>query len=116
MGLSLYQSKKCVASWSYSGFHDFRTRLAATLGFDLKKMVGFGGRVSWGTVSSPLRHLIDHSDCDGELLPTPAMGRALKKIALTWSVDDMGAAYDRRQALALAKAMTRKNAATIKFC
>ncbi|MEU0665710.1 hypothetical protein ABZ508_26490 [Streptomyces lavendulocolor] len=57
------------AHWSYTGFGRFRQALALHEGFELKTMVGYGGDREWSTVDTPLKPLLDHSDCDGELTP-----------------------------------------------
>jgi len=52
----------------YSSFASFRKLVAASMGFDLHAMVGFGGEVSWDTLpESGLHILLNHSDCDGEI-------------------------------------------------
>ena len=59
------------ASWSYSGFNQFRRRLAAAIGIELDTMEGFGmgkGDIPWrGHMSDPICRLLNHSDCDGYL-------------------------------------------------
>ncbi|MGW4565139.1 hypothetical protein ACWEN3_22855 [Streptomyces sp. NPDC004561] len=71
MGLCLFPADDNVdspdVSWSYSGFAAFRRRLAATEGFDLAEMWGFGGERPWGDVSTTLVPLLDHPDDFGEL-------------------------------------------------
>lgn len=63
------------ASWSYSGFRRFREALATHEGIDLTVMNGFRGagddrtRTEWTDITTPLRPLLDHSDCDGVLTP-----------------------------------------------
>lgn len=53
------------ASRSYSGFNAYRHELAKAIGIDLDQMEGFGGELIWDHVSSPLKALLNHSDCDG---------------------------------------------------
>lgn len=60
---------------SYSGFHYWRTILAALNGIDLEKMVGFGGETAW-TEGEAFYELLNHSDCEDEL--TPSQCRELK--------------------------------------
>jgi hypothetical protein len=60
------------ASWSYSGFMEFREKLAAAEGLNLREMQGFttGGKpweFSNGQHVTPLAPLLSHSDCDGYL-------------------------------------------------
>ncbi|MFE3202161.1 hypothetical protein [Embleya sp. NPDC059237] len=60
------------AHWSYSGFMRFREAIAAHEGIDLWQMQGFNSgpdAISWSTVTSPLKALLNHSDCDGHLTP-----------------------------------------------
>ncbi|MET7607371.1 hypothetical protein ABZS96_33880 [Streptomyces avermitilis] len=45
----------------------FRRGLAAHAGIDLPRMQGFGGDTAWTSVSSPLRHLLNHPDDSGEI-------------------------------------------------
>jgi len=99
------------ASWSYHGFGRFRERLAEAEGFNLREMRGFKpfdapetwvGK-SWDDVETPLKPLLNHSDCDGylddyeceEVLPR------LREITVGWPRDD----YDRRQVQALIEGM-----------
>ena len=71
MGLSLFARDGDVespeASWSYSGFNDFRQRLAAADGFALNEMYGFRGDRQWSTVQSVLSPMLHHDDDRGEL-------------------------------------------------
>jgi hypothetical protein len=53
---------------AYSGFGEFREKLAKIIGVNLDNMVGFGGQVIW-TKNEPFYELLNHSDCDGELTP-----------------------------------------------
>ncbi|MGW7688800.1 hypothetical protein ACWGMA_07890 [Streptomyces asiaticus] len=59
--------------WSYAGFNLFRRKLAAHIGIDLDQMHGHGGDGDWSAVESPLRHLLNHADNDGELSPQQAV-------------------------------------------
>jgi hypothetical protein len=101
-------------NWSYFGFHDFRVKLAREIGIDLNQMHGFfapwrGQKeedfkdISWDTVSDPIKLLLDHSDCEGELSPQECALVAPRLIRLTaqWPADD----YDSIEALRLASAM-----------
>ncbi|MET7795742.1 hypothetical protein [Streptomyces decoyicus] len=58
------------AHWSYTGFSRFRTALATFEGINLDAMRGFreDGK-PWETVTTPLKPLLDHSDCDGDMSP-----------------------------------------------
>lgn len=91
MGLGLSVNGESVAHWSYSGFNEFRTKVAAAIGINLRKMQGFSDvdrsllekswesyrqaieedtkkeKISWDTVDDPIKHLLHHSDCEGEI-------------------------------------------------
>lgn len=41
MGLGLSVNGESCAQWSYSGFNSFRTKVAAAVGIELRKMEGF---------------------------------------------------------------------------
>ncbi len=46
----------CEAHWSYSDFHDFRKRLAASIGMNLDDMEGFGGKYPIKTTMTTSSH------------------------------------------------------------
>lgn len=100
MGLNFSHSD---AQWSYSGFARFRERLAQEIGLELKKMQGFGGTKLWSDVTDPLRWLLDHSDCDGEITARRCglIAPRLREVVSRWPADD----YDRQTALDLAFGM-----------
>ena len=96
------------AHWSYSGFMRFRVRLTAEIGIDLKKMIGFNKEndfksLSWEKVTDPIKYLLDHSDCDGDLSPElcSKIAPRLRELVSSWDDDD----YDKEQALLLAEGM-----------
>ena len=92
------------AHWSYGGFHRFRARLAMEVGIDLENMQGFGGKqISWDGVYDPLKWLLSHSDCDGEMSPKECekVYPRLREIIGKWPDDD----YDKIQATRLADGM-----------
>jgi hypothetical protein len=93
----------CDAHWAYSGFDRFRTRLAAQIGIDLDKMEGFGGRQSWLHIVDPIKGLLDHSDCDGELTAEQCRTIAprLRELVAGWQEEDR----DKQMALELAKGL-----------
>lgn len=74
MGLDISHG---AASWGYIGFHEFRKALARHEGLNLDLMRGFGRADSppgwrgwaWDSVTTPLKPLLNHSDCDGVLTP-----------------------------------------------
>lgn len=55
--------------WSYGGFNHFRIKLAEQIGINLNGMDRFGGNKSWDDIDHPIKSLLHHSDCDGELTP-----------------------------------------------
>ena len=90
MGLGLYVDGKRYAGWAYSVFNKFRERVAKHIGIDLRKMDGFSDvdksilsaqgweayhaaceadtdKISWDTVNDPIKGLLHHSDCEGEI-------------------------------------------------
>lgn len=81
MGIA-FRYKEHYAQWSYSGFNEFRTKLAKEAGITLSEMEGFGSRdpetpwqfveagtKKWSAVKDPIVPLLNHSDCDGEIGP-----------------------------------------------
>jgi hypothetical protein len=56
------------AHFSYSGFHEFRVKLASLANFPyLDNMEGFSGSIKWDLYNDDIIPLLRHSDCDGEL-------------------------------------------------
>src|SRR5688572_2354041 len=111
------------ASWSYTGFHVFRKRLAESIGLHYEEMEGFGGSTPWGTADrDDLFPLLNHSDCDGELSPSECATVAprLREVIAGWKVGlgDIGHDYDRRTGLALADMMDKcaKRNKPLVFC
>jgi len=100
MGLNFSHAE---ASWSYSGFDEFRHRLALEAGIDLYMMDGFGGDIPFDSVEDPIKPLLDHSDCDGELTPEECSTIAprLRELVSNWFDDD----YDKTNASRLAYGM-----------
>ena len=100
MGLNFSHAE---ASWSYSGFDEFRHRLALEAGIDLYMMDGFGGDIPFDSINDPIKPLLDHSDCEGELTPEECATVAprLRELVSNWDDED----YDKRHALYLAEGM-----------
>ncbi|MFE9777792.1 hypothetical protein ACFYPA_06495 [Streptomyces sp. NPDC005775] len=111
------------AHWAYTGFSRFRRALAAYVGIDLDHMSGFKPLGAgddyqlnpWSNVTSDLKPLLDHSDCDGELSPqecqrvAPCLRQAIDAV---WpSVDGEEPSYDRVNGLLLAEGMEAAAAA-----
>jgi len=110
MGLDFRPGK---ASWSYGGFHRFRVRLAREIDIDLNQMEGFfrpwAGQLeedfvgySWESVIDPIKYLLNHSDCDGILIPweCSVVAPRLRELVVEWEDG-----YDKTNALMLADAM-----------
>lgn len=91
------------ASWAYSGFMRFRTRLAEQIGINLKEMEMFGGTKSWKDIIDPIKPFLAHSDCDGILTPEECAMIAPRLRQLVEGYEDYD--YDKQQALELAKTM-----------
>lgn len=95
------------AHWSYSGFNRFRERLAAEVGVHLMGMEGFrrDGQPgeSWSKVKDPIKPLLNHPDCDGEMTPKQCeqVAPRLKELVKDWPDGD----YDKEQATILAESM-----------
>ncbi len=101
MGLGFSHS---TAHWSYIGFMHFRERLALHIGINLHEMAGFSddGK-SWSKIKSPLKYLLNHSDCDGQI-SAKRCGKIwpeLKNILLQWDP----AHYDVEMGLLLCDGM-----------
>lgn len=109
MGLDLSVGNESCGSWSYSGFNDFRRKLAEQVGIVLGNMEGFHNfnyrdftrfsdymdaikldslapKISWETVDDPIKHLLSHSDCDGELDSSICgeLADRLEEIIMNW--------------------------------
>lgn len=79
--------------WSYSGFGDFRKRLAESIGITLEEMKGFSPIGKSWPFSHPVEALLAHSDCDGVLSPYECaqIVEPLREIIRQWDEID----YDR---------------------
>ena len=93
--------------WSYSGFMEFRKRLAAEIDIDLDAMQGFcePGEIyrEWDTVNDAIVSFLDHSDCEGEMDYNicETVAPRLRELVAKWPDDD----YDKITALRLASMM-----------
>lgn len=71
MGLTLRELRPTgpTLDFAYLPFAEYRRYLARdAAGIDLDQMKGFGGDTEWPPYETqPLRYLLNHSDCDGEL-------------------------------------------------
>ncbi|WP_313469847.1 hypothetical protein [Lysinibacillus sp.] len=99
MGLNF---SHCDVGWSYSGFNNFRRRLAQQIEMDLDDMVGFGGNIPFHIYQDDIVPLLNHSDCDGELTPDECKQVAprLRELVSGWEDD-----YEKSKALDLADGM-----------
>lgn len=93
--------------WDYLSFNAFRERLATMEGIFLPDMQGYGGDRSWDEISSDLKPLLDHSDCEGELTPQECaqVASRLRVLLALWPRDESGMDYDRRNCKLLASCM-----------
>lgn len=110
----------CCPQWAYELFGQFRERLAAAEGIDLRGMWGFGGFGNWDSAGSDLRPLLDHADDRGHLTAAECaqVFPRLRQIALAWDPNDPNLDYDRRSGLALADCMETcaKAGTRLEFC
>lgn len=99
MGLNFSNSD---VQWAYSGFAQFRKRLAADIGINLEEMQGFGGAREWDHTNDGIVPFLSHSDCDGELTPLEmsVVAPRLRTIVSKW--EDC---YDKQRALELSEDM-----------
>lgn len=107
------------AHWSYSGFNRFREKVASSIGINLNEMYGFGGPKDWKAVKHPLKALLYHSDCDGNLSPKQCalVAPALRLVIKKWE-KNIENAHDISQGLKLARGMfhcAKKNK-SLRFC
>ncbi len=89
----------CEASWAYSGFHRFRTRLAAQVGLLRFDEIQDTNDKRFEIIKNdPIRFLLQHSDCDGDIPPNECKQLAprLKEMIQSWPDD-----YDKKQGLEL---------------
>lgn len=100
MGLDF---SKGEAHFSYHGFMVFRQKLAEEIGIrDLKLWWETPGHASI-MERDPIVHLLDHSDCDGELSAEQCEGIAprLRQLVSNWP----DYSFDKAEGLKLAEAM-----------
>lgn len=106
------------AHWSYSGFNNFRKRLAKEINIDLERMEGF---TKDGSIGIPWENtdaiipLLDHSDCDGSISSVKCLKIAPRLLEL---IKDWPDDYDKDQATKLAKGMRTcgKRKKSLEFC
>lgn len=95
------------ARWSYGGFARFRRKLAEELDLDLEKVHkccgSRGPRFECAEHDDDIMMLLNHSDCDGRLIPSECRKVGLRLLSLIahWERDDI----DRHQGIELATAM-----------
>jgi hypothetical protein len=112
------------AHWSYSGFHNFRTKLARAISINLDEMQGFeklhlysstGTGKPWDEVHDDLKILLSHSDCDGFLTAKDCRKIIPRLKDIIFTLDDD---YDKKMCLELIGGMdqaVRKNE-NFEFC
>ncbi|MEK5338145.1 hypothetical protein NSS92_19270 [Bacillus sp. FSL M8-0166] len=93
----------CEAHWAYSGFGNFRRKLAACIGMNLDDMQGFGGDIPFENYDDDIIPLLDHSDCEDDLPPDvcKTVAARLRQLVRNWPDDDR----DKINALYLAEGM-----------
>jgi hypothetical protein len=71
---------------SYSSFNGFRTFIANLIGITLDDMDSYGGDKSWDNVKDDLKHLLNHSDCDGHITPVKCakIAKRLRELLKNW--------------------------------
>lgn len=105
-----------TAQWSYAGFYRFRQKIAETIDLRLDGMEEYTpyGR-SWDTVKSPIKYLLNHSDCDGYIPSKKCklVADELMRIISKWSQED----YDYQNGKLLAENMMEcyKNHTPLQF-
>lgn len=122
------------AHFSYGDFGEFRRALARWEGFDLDAMAGHCApwrgddplthqNRPWDEIDVPLKPLLNHSDCDGDLSPeecAQVAPRLREAIDALWPDSDgsLEARLYRGNGLALADGMDRAAAAgeRLGFC
>lgn len=111
MGLDFIGAK---AHWAYSGFNRFRERLAQEARINLSEMQGFKtkdgtkfGTVvkgkSWDKINDPIKYLLNHSDCEGQISSQRCglIIPRIKELIKNWDDND----YDKQEALKLVNGM-----------
>lgn len=86
------------ARWSYDGFGLFRREIATMEGIDLDAMAGFGDtsgpKISWDTIDTPIKPLLRHSDCNGDLSPErcaqvyPRLAELVERLTDSYDIDN----------------------------
>ena len=101
-----------TAHWSYGGFNRFREKLAKEVGIaNLNEMDGWKtdtgnhlGKyiegISWSKIKHPIKYLLNHSDCDGQISAKRCgeLADIIYFLVSKWNIDD----YDRQQGQILA--------------
>lgn len=102
------------ARWAYSGFNRFRRKISELAGFEgwpIGSEDPIAEQPFWDKVQAsddPIKHLLDHSDCDGELtveqltVLAPRLEELLKKLS---DEDKVEWAYDYETGLELVEGM-----------
>jgi hypothetical protein len=120
--------------WSYSGFAEFRKKVANSIAIDLYEMQGFGkmhqidsgyykkGTIPWDDIKSPIKLFLNHSDCDGFLSAEQcgSIYPVLRTIVDLWEDSPilLYSREDKQKGMALAAMMEycSRNEKTLVFC
>lgn len=97
------------ASWSYGGFHRFRTKLAKEVGIDdFDSIISTDDKRFLKISEDPIYYLLSHSDCDGIIKSTHLriVSKRLGDLISKWPEDD----YDKKTALKLIEGMNDAHA------
>lgn len=84
---------------SYRRFNSFRYDMARRIGINLDEYIGYTTSPSatkrLSDIPHPIKHLLDHSDCDGELTPEQCkeIAEGLDMIIREASIDDANEEY-----------------------
>lgn len=103
MGINFHVGDyKCDSDWSYTSFHEFRKKVARSIGIDLEEMDGFSkkhiqdsgyikiGVKSWDSIKSPLKNFLSLCDSNGKIDSEKCnlIAPILKVILVLWEDDD----------------------------
>ena len=91
------------ASWSYSGFMAFRTKIVNTIGLPGDLSEAYNDGFYKFLINDPIYAFINHSDCDGELSveELEIIIPRLEEIINMWETDN----YNKPHGLALLEGM-----------
>lgn len=98
----------CKARWSYTGFNQFRKRIAQSLGLALE--IDYEGRwiqQDWEKWDKDWLIFLTHSDCSGQFTHSQCgrISKKLKDVLEKWEPKDIQYLYDIEHGLLLVDAM-----------